>query len=91
MRPAEQWSHPALELADERTILTVDVADPVRPRVVKQVQVSAGLEGASLELKVGNAALLTKSDKTPSRAERSVSIVSLPIRSAPRRSADLIT
>jgi len=79
MRPAEQWSQPVLELADtaDRTLLTVDVADPVHPRVVKLVQVPAGLEGASLEFRVGDTALLTSSDKSLPRAEpKSVSIVS---------------
>jgi hypothetical protein len=79
MRTAEQWSQPSLELTDtaNRTVLTVDVADPAHPNVINQMQIPAGLEDASLELEVGTAALLTTSDKTvPPVESKSVSIVS---------------
>ncbi|HTS68053.1 MAG TPA: hypothetical protein VMO17_03645 [Terriglobia bacterium] len=79
MKTSEHWRHQFLELQDpaHRTITLVDVTDAVHPVIVKQLDLPAGAENSTLDILVGDVALLQGNSAQPAAQEASsVSVVS---------------
>lgn len=78
IRMTEDQIKPLLELTDKthETIELVDVADPLRPKVVQRMPKPAELRNSRVELEVGYIALFAEAQYTAQQPPKTISIVS---------------